>query len=445
MLALGSDAFLPERKKALLLHCLGAEGQRIFYSLDTASVTSSTQDAYQKALGAIEAYFVPRINVVAERYRFRRRRQRSDETVLQFVTALQELVTHCAFGNLKEEMIRDQVVESCYNTRIRERLLLEPDLTLKKVLDCSSCIEDAERESKTIAQGSGVARESVYKLQRQEGKRQGKGQKYNRDSRGKKQSCRNCGSTYHASFDEKCKAKGTKCHSCGKIGHWAKFCRQSREVRAVHAEDELDLPQVLHVYVNTHPAKLIRCEAELAGKAKVQMTVDTGSSVSIIPLSIYKKDFLVEALQPSNVKISDYSRGRIPVVGIFQTRVKVGAKSMNANIFVVRKGSALLGMDIFGGLNLRIEGSTLLVETVTDDSSTSSSTSTDYRDIEQEFPTLFATGLGKARNFKHRVKVKADHAPVQQKLRRLPLSVKEGVARVGKIGEGRRGRADRFK
>eukprot|EP00057_Strongylocentrotus_purpuratus_P015142 XP_011669616.1 PREDICTED: uncharacterized protein LOC105440782 [Strongylocentrotus purpuratus] len=60
--------------------------------------------------------------------------------------------------------------------------------------------------------------------------------------------------------------------------------------------------------------------------------------------------------------------------------------------------------------------------------STSTTTSTDYRDIEQEFPTLFATGLGKARNFKHRVKVKADHAPVQQKLRRLPLSVKDKVS-----------------
>ena len=107
LLASGSDKFQPERKKALLLHCLGAEGQRIFYSLNTSAVTSSDSqpagNAYQTALAAIEAYFVPRINVVAERYRFRRRRQRADETVAQYVTALEELVKHCAFSTLKNE------------------------------------------------------------------------------------------------------------------------------------------------------------------------------------------------------------------------------------------------------------------------------------------------------------------------------------------------------
>nr|XP_054765813.1 uncharacterized protein K02A2.6-like [Lytechinus pictus] len=437
LLASGGSEFLPDRKKALLSRCLGAEGQRIFYTLDISSPSEprpargaqAATNVYQEALAAIEAYFVPRINVVAERYRFRRRKQRLDETVAEYVAALQELVKHCAFANLKDEMLRDQVVEGCHNPRIRERLLLESDLNLQKVLDFSRCIEDAQRDSKAIAKGHESDSEKMYELHRKktkEGRVEGRERKKT-EQKTQKNSCRNCGSPSHAAFDERCKARESKCYSCGKTGHWAKVCRKSRRVRKVKSgADELEMPKVLTV--NTHPTKPIRCEVELAGKAKIHMTIDTGSSVSIIPLSIYKKHFLVDALKPAHVSISDYSEGNIPVVGILETQVKVGAKSMIAKIFVVHRGSALLGLDIFDELKLKIEGSKLCVETVRSDSPTPESTSSTSSDIPQGFPTLFAPGLGCAHNFKHRVKVKANHPPVQQRLRRLPLSVKDQVS-----------------
>nr|XP_054749679.1 uncharacterized protein LOC129255340 [Lytechinus pictus] len=103
---------------------------------------------------------------------------------------------------------------------------------------------------------------------------------------------------------------------------------------------------------------------------------------------------------------------------------------MSAKIFIVHRGSALLGLDIFDELKLKIEGSKLCVETVRSDSPTPmpESTSSTSSDIPHGFPTLFAPGLGCAHNFKHRVTVKANHPPVQQRLRRLPLSVKDQVS-----------------
>jgi len=103
-----SESDLPEEHKcALLIHCLGAEGQILFYALTVAD------DKYATALEALTNFFTPKVNVVVERYRFRQRSQRPGET-----TALKELFTTCQFWNMEEE-IRDQVVEKTNSARIR--------------------------------------------------------------------------------------------------------------------------------------------------------------------------------------------------------------------------------------------------------------------------------------------------------------------------------------
>ena len=51
----------PERRKrAVLLHCLGTEGQWLFYTLPDTGRT------FDSAVVALEKHFVPKINVVAE-------------------------------------------------------------------------------------------------------------------------------------------------------------------------------------------------------------------------------------------------------------------------------------------------------------------------------------------------------------------------------------------
>ncbi|CAI5686315.1 unnamed protein product [Oreochromis niloticus] len=69
LLAIGGNDFATERKRALLIHCLGTEGQRIYSALPL------TTDDYEGSVKALETYFHPKVNVVAERYRFRQRAQ----------------------------------------------------------------------------------------------------------------------------------------------------------------------------------------------------------------------------------------------------------------------------------------------------------------------------------------------------------------------------------
>ncbi len=79
----GGEEFSAERKRALLIHCLGREGQRIYNTLPL------TADTYNGSLQALKQFFSPKLNVVSERYRFRQRGQAVGESTDHYVAALQ--------------------------------------------------------------------------------------------------------------------------------------------------------------------------------------------------------------------------------------------------------------------------------------------------------------------------------------------------------------------
>lgn len=136
------------------------------------------------------------------------------------------------------------------------------------------------------------------------------------------------------------------------------------------------------------------------------MTRDTVSSVSILPESIYRKHFASSTINSAKVKLVSYSKGTVPVLVCFSTDVFHDGSTAVGTFYIVRSGSPLLGMDLLKVLYCCIVG-----YTVTDNS---------------EILTLHAVGC--ASGFRHKVKVKEGFVPVQQKLRRLPLSVRQAVS-----------------
>ncbi|XP_049520590.1 uncharacterized protein LOC125944285 [Dermacentor silvarum] len=163
LLASENTAHPAARPKALLLHCLGVEGQRIFYALpeeqspastgkeeDTGTAQKRTggQDEFNIALAKLEDYFVATTNVVVERQRFRQRAQLPGGSVDSFVTGLRELSVTCDFSTQLEEFIRDQLVEKTGHRQLRKRLLLEGSvLTLQRALDIARIMKATEQYS----------------------------------------------------------------------------------------------------------------------------------------------------------------------------------------------------------------------------------------------------------------------------------------------------------
>ena len=79
------------------------------------------------------------------------RAQMPGDSTAQFVAALREIAVNCEFSDLSDEMVRDQLVEKKpLIARIRERMLLEPELALQKALVMAGQIESAMAEAKAI-------------------------------------------------------------------------------------------------------------------------------------------------------------------------------------------------------------------------------------------------------------------------------------------------------
>jgi len=96
---------------------------QIFLNLnfDTEELTITS------ALKALQTYFLPKGNVVYERYVFNSCVQSSEETVDCYVNRLRKLASSCQFATLTDEIIRDKLVigiqDKSTKARLRERFV----------------------------------------------------------------------------------------------------------------------------------------------------------------------------------------------------------------------------------------------------------------------------------------------------------------------------------
>nr|XP_046227708.1 zinc finger protein 585A-like [Scatophagus argus]XP_046227718.1 zinc finger protein 585A-like [Scatophagus argus] len=140
--ALGENELTDSSKSVLLRNCLGLEGQRIFKTLMQSETT------YAAAISVLALYFSS--DHCSQRYRlkFHQRAQMPGETVDQFLSALEQLLRPCNYGDLQDKLILDQLIEKTNNPQLKERLLLERgSLTLDKALLISKEVESALNDS----------------------------------------------------------------------------------------------------------------------------------------------------------------------------------------------------------------------------------------------------------------------------------------------------------
>ncbi len=188
--------------------------------------------------------------------------------------------------------------------RIHERLLLETDLTLDRAITIASQIESASDQAKSISNSCQITA-PIQAVQHVVKRRRGKPSHAPPNSVhvGKRKSCFRCGSETHLADAANCPAATATCRKCKKTGHYAKVCRSAQSNKCeVH---EIELPEVTVLYTE-YPA----CPPSItstvtistaAGQAfVVNLVVDTGSSVSILPYSTYAWHFSNVALsQPT--------------------------------------------------------------------------------------------------------------------------------------------------
>jgi hypothetical protein len=105
--------------------------------------------AYTVAVKTLDKHFLKKVNVLYQRYVFRKITQTNIETVEQFITKLRKQAMFCDFANV-DEQIRDQlqVIEKCRSHRILAKLLERgKDLTLEKLQTIASTVEMTEAQA----------------------------------------------------------------------------------------------------------------------------------------------------------------------------------------------------------------------------------------------------------------------------------------------------------
>ena len=112
-----------------LIYAMGHQAEDILTSL---KLTQDELKKYDAVKAKLDSYFVIRRNVIFERSKFNKRVQLKNETVDSFVTDLHCMAEHGQFGDINDELIRDRLVVGLRDTRLAERLQLDPELTLEK-------------------------------------------------------------------------------------------------------------------------------------------------------------------------------------------------------------------------------------------------------------------------------------------------------------------------
>ena len=159
--ASGLSTETTQRQVSMLLYTMGEEAEDTLLS---TKISESDQKDYDKVIAKFDSFFQVRKNVIFERARFNRRCQKQDESVEQFITCLYQLSENCAYGDLRDEMIRDRIVVGIRDEAMSQKLQLDADLTLesaKKMVRQREAVREQQVQLKSGFQGEGLPVEAI--------------------------------------------------------------------------------------------------------------------------------------------------------------------------------------------------------------------------------------------------------------------------------------------
>lgn len=214
-------------KIAILLHTVGEEALEVYNTLTI--IPDGDEETMEEVLQAFTDYCSPQKNVVFERHQFWSHAMSAGISVDRFITELRQKSKDCEFGRNEDDMIRDKLVFSINDIRLKERLLRDNALTLRRAMDTCRSAELAKSQIQAMQTSQVVQDTSVDALRKATG--QTRTGSWNKSKTSSKRHvtttvCHKCGNKHEP---RQCPAYGAVCHKCGKNNHFSKVCRASTE------------------------------------------------------------------------------------------------------------------------------------------------------------------------------------------------------------------------
>ncbi|XP_016424220.1 uncharacterized protein LOC107752711 [Sinocyclocheilus rhinocerous] len=135
---------LQMKGRLLLLTIAGVDAVEVYNTFNFED--EADQKKLDKVLEKFDAHCLSKKNETYERYVFRTRMQHEGETFDCFLTDLKIKAKTCNFNELRDSMIRDQIVFGICDKKGRERLLRESELTLDHAVELCQSSELARQQ-----------------------------------------------------------------------------------------------------------------------------------------------------------------------------------------------------------------------------------------------------------------------------------------------------------
>ena len=169
---------------------------------------------------------------------FHKLHQKPEQSVRQFYSEVVQASTECDFGKdycsqCCQKAVNDQLLQKLVFSTTREEARKE--MLKHDHLDVESAKAELEKDESLKATESALRADapiptiSAMAKDKTSHKRSKSGSRFHKRTPASpdRRKCMCCGHPYHDNRDD-CPAKGHKCRSCGKQGHFAKVCLSSR-------------------------------------------------------------------------------------------------------------------------------------------------------------------------------------------------------------------------
>jgi hypothetical protein len=452
-------------KVPVLIAAMGDEAYELLETL--ASPTKPAQLTLAQIHELMSQHLQPAPSVLAERYRFRQRRQGVGESVSTYVAELKRLSKHCKFGSNLNEDLRDQFVCGLSSDIMRQRLFAEDDkVTFMAAVKLATSLEAAERDAAIVQQAKSAGSSGTGETQTVMFASRGRSNTLDgaqartpvissqrRNFNGRDKYCEACGARSHNSAN--CKFRDYVCSKCQRTGHLRRVCpdwgagagdgrgrargpaRRGGPAAAAPTRSGMyfgdadrgfseesggDIEEDLHhLCLNNYQSVSLPIQID---KTVMHMQVDTGTAISCVNKITYDKCFSHMEIVSDNTVLKFYDGSTIKPLGIIRPMVTYNGCSKPLELFVIEGGTtSLLGRQWLAELNIDIPK--FNCNFVVNESG--GQISNEVVALLSRYEELFSDGLGRYRGGKAKLRVRSEAAPVFHRARPLPYALRERV------------------